>query len=142
MADGGDNEPEREDLVRRQVVLTVRCVVDVPVFLDEAAVRHFVQEHLCKSDLVMSLAERIAHDDEKGACNVCSHASVELVPAANEVSCLWLDSLPSPMPAPFRLGGDGDDESEEAEEVDEDDVDEDLEDEEEGDEDEDGEAQP
>jgi hypothetical protein len=142
VADGGDNEPpdDREGLVRRQVILTVRCVIDVPNFLDEDGVRFFVEEQLCKSDLVMSLAEQIAHDDEIGECNMCINASATVVPLSAEVQSAWLDSLPSPMPAPFRMGGDEDETPADVDDVDEDE--ETLDDDEEGDEEEDGEEQP
>lgn len=124
MADGGDNEPE-EDVVRRQVILTVRCVMDFPVHFDEGDMHAFIA-NMCKSDLIMSLAEQIAYDDEKGACNVCSHAEAVLVPVSEEVQCLWLDNLPEPVArASFGDEGGDEEEAEDAEEVDEED-DEDL----------------
>lgn len=113
MAYDGEGKDDEPKMIRRQVMLTVRCVVDVPAYMDEDAVQFEVEEHLCKSDLIMSLAERIAYDDEKGECNVCLHAEAKLVPVASEVPSRWLNSLPQPMRSPgAAFGGDEEEEAE------------------------------
>lgn len=122
MADGGDNEPN-ERLVRRQVILTVRCIIDVPEHCDEESVQFLVEQSSCRSDFIMSLAEQIAHDDTKGECNVCVNATATLVPVSEEVKSPWLDNLPG---LATMFGGDEDDvEDEEDEEDVEDEEDED-----------------
>ena len=93
MFDGVDNERDDEpDVVRRQVILTVRAVIDVPVGLDEAGVQSLIN-NTCKSDFIMALAEEISYDDESGACHICELSSAKLVPVEEEVESEWLDNL-------------------------------------------------
>lgn len=111
MADGGPGD-KGPGFVRRQVELTVRCVIDVPANLDEDAVKFLVEEHHCNSDLIMSLAEQIAYDDEQGACNVCFLSQARLVPVKDEIQSAWLSSLPQPTAA-FHPGDEDDVEEDE-----------------------------
>lgn len=80
-------------MVRRQVVLVVRTVVDVPVEWTEEQVRLHVEQQRCKSHFIMPLAEAIAYDDEEGECHICGHATARLIPIAVEVKSEWLDKI-------------------------------------------------
>lgn len=124
MADGGDNEPS-EDTVRRQVLLKVICVVDVPADMLEDEVRFLVEEQMCKSGLIMSLAEQINDDDKEGECNVCMVAETQLIPTTAEIQFPWLDKLPEPSFLDF--DADGDDEAGGEEDDEDDDLPEDVE---------------
>lgn len=133
MAYDGEKDGDEPPMVRRQVMLTVRCVIDVPAYMNEDAVQFLVEESSCKSDLIMSLAEKIAYDDEKGECNMCLHAEAKLVPMSNEVQSDWLASLPRPMRAPGAAFGDDEEEKGPIGESDEDESDVEEEEEEDGD---------
>lgn len=105
MADGGDNSERRDnrpDTVRRQVVIAVRTVIDIPADWTEAETKHFVENDFCPRELFMALADEIDYDNEeikegrramKEKCDVCLLSTLRLVPPEQEIQSNWLENF-------------------------------------------------
>lgn len=106
MADGGDNSEHRDnrpDTIRRQVVIAVRTVVDVPTGWTEDEVRKYAETEICRRDIILSVADEIEYDIEErkagrrpaktDLCDVCALSTVKLVPIVDEVESKWLENL-------------------------------------------------
>lgn len=94
-----DGEPET---VRRQVILSVYTVIDVPVSMTEDEVRKLVSEETCRRDIIMQLADEIVYDSEQRKagkrpldktqlCAVCKLSTVKLLPKEEELQEEWLE---------------------------------------------------
>lgn len=65
--------------MRRPIELTIRMTTWVPDDFDEDQVQFYLEEKLCRMNLIDDLENAISADDKISVCNLCAHSSVKVL---------------------------------------------------------------